>query len=311
MAEPARVFSLGSILIDIAVEVPALPERGGDVLAGATRTLTGGGFNLAAAVARQDVACVYAAPHGTGRHGDLVRAALAAEGIAMAGPRRPGGDTGFCVIMIEPDGERTFVTVPGVEAELTRADLDPVRPGPADFVAVSGYDLLYPGSGPVLADWVAGLPAHVRLALDPGPLVGDIPSERLDAVLARAAVLTLNQREARLLAGFDATGPELVAALSGRTPVDRTTLLVVREGAAGCVATGAALGERVLAAPAPRVRAVDTTGAGDTHTGVLLAELARGSAVPPALELANRAAALSVTRVGSATAPHRAELVLC
>ena len=41
--------------MDIAVDVPALPERGGDVLAGATRTLVGGGFNLAAAVARQDV----------------------------------------------------------------------------------------------------------------------------------------------------------------------------------------------------------------------------------------------------------------
>ena len=171
MAEPARVYSTGSILVDLAIDVPALPERGGDVLASATRTLVGGGFNLAAAVARQQVPCSYAAPHGSGRYGDLVRAALAAEGIEPAGPRRAGGDTGFCLALIEPDGERTFVTVPGVEAELRPDELAavPVRPG--DIVAVSGYDLLYPGSGPVLAGWLGGLDPTVRVALDPGPLV--------------------------------------------------------------------------------------------------------------------------------------------
>lgn len=304
------MFSLGSILVDIGVDVPALPERGGDVLAGASRTLVGGGFNLAAAVARQGVPCSYAAPHGTGRHGDLVRAALAAEGITVAGAQRAGGDTGFCLALIEPDGERTFVTVPGVEAALTPDDLAALRCGPADLVAVSGYDLLYPGSGPALEGWIGSLPGRVPVALDPGPLVLDIPADRLAGVLAGVAVLTLNQREARLLgAAPDAAGPELLAAVRARSALRPAALLVVREGAAGCLATGGELGERVVTAPAPQVRAVDTTGAGDTHTGVLLAELTRGRPVEEALATANRAAAISVTRVGSATAPRRAELL--
>jgi ribokinase len=310
VAEPARVVCLGSILVDIAVDVPALPERGGDVLAAGTRTVVGGGYNLAAAVARQDVPCSYAAPHGTGRHGDLVRAALAAEGITVTGRQRGDGDTGFCVALIEPDGERTFVTAPGVEAALTADDLATVRCAPWDIVAVSGYDLLYPGSGPALAAWTAALPDQVRVALDPGPLVLDIPAARLAAVLATVSVLTLNQREARLLgAAPDADGPALLAAVRSAASVLRpAAVLVVREGAAGCLATGGDLGERVVTVPAPRVRAVDTTGAGDTHTGVLLAELARGRPVEDALDTANRAAAISVTRVGPATAPRRAEL---
>jgi ribokinase len=307
MAEPGRVISLGSILVDLAIDVPALPERGGDVLAAATRTLVGGGFNLAAAVARQEVGCVYAAPHGTGRFGDLVRAALAAEGIDVAGSRRAGADTGFCVALIEPDGERTFVTVPGVEAQPTRRELAAVRPGPGDLVAVSGYDLLYPDSGPVLAGWIGELPAGTRLALDPGPLVADIPADRLAVVLARVAVLTVNRREARLLGGRGGSPAELLAALRDRLPAGSDTLVVIRDGAAGCVATGGGLGDQVVAVPAPAVTAVDTTGAGDTHTGVLLAELARGTAAEPALTAANRAAAVSVTRVGPATAPRRAE----
>jgi ribokinase len=310
VAERRRVFSLGSILVDIAVDVPTLPERGGDVLAGGTRTLVGGGFNLAAAVARQDVPCVYGGLHGSGRHGDLVRAALAAEGIEPAAGPRAGGDTGFCLALIEPDGERTFVTVPGVEAALAPADLLAVQPGPGDLVAVSGYDLLYPVSGPVLAEWISSRPAPVRIVLDPGPLVLDIPDERLRAVLAELAVLTVNQREARMLGGVGAvSGAPLLEAVRSRLSLSAATVLVVREGPSGCLGTGGGLGDRVVTVPAPRVRAVDTTGAGDTHTGVLVAQLARGAAVEQALDTANRAAAISVTRVGSATAPRRAELL--
>jgi sugar/nucleoside kinase (ribokinase family) len=288
------VYSTGSILVDLTVDVPRLPERGGDVLAAGTRTLPGGGFNLAAAVARQGVPCVYAAPHGTGPYGDLIRSALTAEGVTIASEQRPTGDSGFCVVLVEPDGERTFVTMPGVEAVFDPAALQALTFVDGDIVSVSGYDLVYPGSGPILAEWLPTVPDGVRVALDPGPLIMDIPS------LPEVAVLTLNQREARLLSGQPhASGPELLAAM----PVAKETLTVVREGAAGCVATGGPLGDRVVAVPAPAVRAVDTTGAGDAHTGVLLAALAAGREVPAALELATRAAAIAVTRIGPATTP--------
>jgi len=69
------------------------------------------------------------------------------------------------------------------------------------------------------------------------------------------------------------------------------------------VASGGPLGARPVSVPAPEVTPVDTTGAGDTHTGVLLAALASGCELVEALTLANRAAAVSVTRIGPATAP--------
>jgi sugar/nucleoside kinase (ribokinase family) len=290
------VWSLGSILVDVTVEVPVLPERGGDMLATGSRTVAGGGFNLAAAVARQGVRCVYAAPHGTGAYGDLIRSSLAAEGIAVAGTARTDGDSGFCVVLVEPDGERTFVTAAGVEAALTPADLAALPLGDGDLLSVSGYDLVYPVSGPVLAAWLPSVPAGVRVVLDPGPLVADIPR------LPDVDVLTLNQREARLLAKLpDAVGTTLLEAVH-----DGDRLTVLREGAAGCRATGGPLGTTVVAVPAPPVRAVDTTGAGDAHTGVLLAALARGLDVEAALIKATEAAAVAVTRRGPAEAPRLA-----
>jgi sugar/nucleoside kinase (ribokinase family) len=301
MAE--TVYSLGSILVDVTVDVPGLPERGGDVLATGTRTLPGGGFNLAAAVARQDVSCVYAAPHGTGPHGDLIREALAAEGVRVAAERRDSGDSGFCVVLVEPDGERTFVTRPGVEAVLTAGDLAAVRPSTGDVVSVSGYDLVYPGSGPVLEEWLGDLPREVFVAVDPGPLIRQIPAGRLARVLRRTDLLTLNRREAQLLADSPATGAALLETLR-----PAAAMVVVREGSDGCVATGGSLGDRVVPIKAPQVRAVDTTGAGDSHTGVLLASLAAGLGVEEALDIATRAAAVAVTRIGPATTPTRAEL---
>ena len=96
MAE--TVYSLVSMLVDVAVDVPRLPQRGGDVFATGTRTVPGAGFNLAVAVARQGVRCVYGAPHGTGPYGDLIRRGLAAEGVEVAGTPRGNGDSGFCVV---------------------------------------------------------------------------------------------------------------------------------------------------------------------------------------------------------------------
>jgi ribokinase len=69
-------------------------------------------------------------------------------------------------------------------------------------------------------------------------------------------------------------------------------------------------GERRV--PAPRVRAVDTTAAGDTFTGALAVALAEGLSLDAAARFAVRAAALSVTRPGAQTSiPHRRELDLC
>lgn len=307
-APTSRVVSLASILVDLTVDVPDLPERGGDVLATATRTLAGGGFNLASAVARQGIPCVYAGPHGTGRYGDLVRAALAEEGIEVATPARDDGDTGFCITLVEPNGERTFVTMPGVDAELRAEELDAVdgsATAAGELIALSGYDLAYPVSGPVLATWVSERErAGAHLALDPGPLIADIPADRLARVLGRLRILTLNQREARRLSrADDASGAELLHAVRRVPGLRPETLVVVREGANGCIAAGGALGEDELAVSAPVVDVVDTTGAGDTHTGVLLAALASGHDEARALALATRAAALSVTSLGPATAP--------
>jgi sugar/nucleoside kinase (ribokinase family) len=292
----SRLLFAGQALVDQVMTVPALPERGGDVFATSATFEVGGGFNVMVAAARQGLPVIYAGGHGTGHWGDLVRAALDAEGIGTLRAPDPDRDTGFDVALVEEGGERTFVTMLGAE---TPDSWDSVRPRAGDAVYVSGYGLASPGSA--LGTWAAALPDDVTLFADPGPLVADIPAPVLDPVLARCDWWSCNQREAGLITGL--TDP----AEAARALLARATRgsVIVRSGPAGCVL---ASGDAIIPIPAPRVTAIDTTGAGDAHSGVFLAGLAEGLPPEAAARRANAAAALSVTRRGPATAPTRAEL---
>ncbi|WP_448071662.1 PfkB family carbohydrate kinase [Georgenia yuyongxinii] len=319
-------------MVDLPLSVPHLPERGGDVLAAGRGAVVGGGFNVVAAAARQGADVAVASPVGTGPWGALVRDALSAEGITVLTAPAEDGDTGVVVTLVEPDGERTFVTTVGVEGRPRAEDLAavPVRAG--DVVYVSGYDLAYPAAAPVVSAWAARLPAGVRLLLDPGPLAGEIGAAVLGAVLARCDLITLNAREAVLLTGADVpqtgddvprtgddvpqTGDDAAPAGDDAPPAGLETVrrlvpdscaVLVRVGEHGCWVSETA-GAAARLVPSRPVRAVDATGAGDAHTGILAAALLAGAPLPDAVRRANLGAALAVTRPGPATGPTRAEL---
>lgn len=297
-----RLLYLGNVVVDVVVSVPALPERGGDVVASRAAAMAGGGFNVMAAAARQGLRAAYAGAHGTGPFGTVARAALAHEGIDVIQPVMTGLDTGFVLAIVEASGERTFITTRGAEATLTAADLDLVHPAPSDSVYLSGYSLVHDSNRAALISWLARAGDGNMLFFDPGPLVESIPADTLAAVLDRADWLTCNAREAAILAG--STDPQVaVTVLASRTSRSRA---LVRTGPDGCL-IGRPDGSFVHV-PGFSVRAVDTNGAGDTHSGAFIAALAAGATETAAARNANAAAALSVTRPGPATAPTQHEL---
>jgi sugar/nucleoside kinase (ribokinase family) len=305
-----RLLFAGEAIVDLLMWIPALPERGGDVLSESAAIEVGGGFNIMAAAVRQGLPVLYCGGHGTGPWGEKVRAALAAEDIGWLREPDPDVDTGFDVALVEADGERTFITHLGAESLREPDAWNLVRARPADAVYVSGYGLVTPASGAILGAWAAALPPDVVLFVDPGPLVADIPAAVLDPVLARCDWWSCNQREAGLLTGT--TDPHEAA----RRLIRRTghAEVIVRTGPGGAVLAlrvGGGSGPHGLSLsqiPAPTVTAVDTTGAGDAHSGVFLAALAAGLTASDAARRANAAAALAVTRSGAAVSPSRAEL---
>ena len=276
-----------------------------------------------AAAARQGLPVLYAGGHGTGPWGDLVRAALAAEGIGLLRPPDPDRDTGFDVALVEPDAERTFVTHLGAEALRgpapgTRCRSNQATRSTCPATAWSRRTPARPS-----ATGRRALPPGVLLFVDPGPLVAQIPAAVLDPVLSRCDWLSCNHREAALLtnAGLSGTGTADAAGGTGSAdaPGDPAELarrllargaaanIIVRAGAAGCYVAlyGSSHAVHVRSR---KVTAVDTTGAGDAHSGAFLAALAEGLPPLDAAAWANAAAAFAVTRPGPATSPTRTEL---
>ncbi len=302
---PQRLVVVASILMDVTVWVQCWPDRGGDALAREGRMVPGGAFNVIAAASRLQLETAYGGLIGTGVFGAKVREALRELGVPalLDPPRRDRGDTGFDIAVVEADGERTFITAPGAEAHWDQADVArlPFRSG--DCVYLSGYDLAYQDSGPTLEILPSRLPKDAYLVLDPGPLVADIPADRLQKILDRVTLLSLNRREATLLT-HKSDPAEALAALVRRLPAG--CLVVLRLGPDGALV--GRNGEPSCRVPARPTVARDTTGAGDVHTGALLARLAAGRSLPDAVRDANAAASWSVERAGPSQSPSLAEL---
>ncbi|MCO5971596.1 PfkB family carbohydrate kinase [Actinoallomurus soli] len=297
-----RLVHVGNVLIDLVMNIPALPRAGGDVLATSSQVTPGGGYNVMVAASRQRLPVAYGGAHGSGPFGELARARLAEAGISILQEPTTGVDTGFDVALVDGSGERTFATSVGAEATLTYEQLAGIRVGATDAIYVSGYGLVFPANRAALGRWLGTLPDRATVVVDPGPLIADIPAAVLEPVLARTDWWSCNLHEARTMTGE--TDPERAAtALAERTG---RAGVVVRMGPDGCLLLTSDHGIRHI--PAFEVAAIDSNGAGDAHVGVFVAALADGLPPAEAARRANAASAIAVTRHGPATAPGRDDL---
>jgi sugar/nucleoside kinase (ribokinase family) len=304
----SRVIHTGQALVDVVVEVPDLPARGQNVMAASATDYAGGAVTVLVAAARFGATCVHAGAHGTGPHGDLVRAALEGEGIGVSAPPVADRDTGICVVMVEPSAERTFVTTLGAERQISVESLATSQPQPGDLVCVTGFSLALESTRDPLLAWLPTLHPDVVVVLDPGAAFAALPQPVRDAMLEVTDVWSSNAEEAEdvLRAVGEEPPGELAALTAAIAPLLRgAAVAIVRDGPEGCAVHVAGATTDVPGFPQTPV---DTNGAGDTHTGALLAEVAAGTPWVEGCRRANAAAAIKVTRRGPESAPTAAEV---
>lgn len=305
----ARVIHTGQALVDYVLDVPSLPVRGGNVYASAGRRSAGGAVNILVAAARNGAAAEHAGAHGTGENGELIRAVLHREGVTLSNPPELGLDSGICICLLETD-ERTFITTRGAERAITVASLDRARPEPGDIVCVDGYTLVAGATVEPMLQWLERLPGGVDVVLDPAADFAAQPADVRRRALAATTVWTSNLAEAvdivRASGGQSIEGADMVTAadaVAGLLSPD--AVVIVRDGENGCAVRSEG---RTTALGGYPQEPVDTNGAGDAHTGVLVAARLAGSSWPDAATRANAGAAIKVTREGPATAPTAAEI---
>ncbi|RAV12820.1 ribokinase [Mycolicibacterium sp. GF69] len=267
----SRVCVVGSVNADHTFTVRALPRPGQTVLASGLSTSPGGkGGNQAVAAARAGAAVQLVAALGTDGAAEQLRGHLSANGVGLDVVATVPGPSGSAVIFVDSSAENTIVVAPGANGALTVESAE-VRSVIADSDVVL-LQLEIPVATAVAAAQVARAAGAV-VVVNASPT--GAPPHDLLALSESADVVVVNENEAG----------------DWHWPVPH---LVITRGSRGASYLGD--GER-FSVPAPKVRPVDTTGAGDVFAGVLAAHWLDGHET--ALRRACAAAALS-TLVGGA-----------
>ena len=303
-----RVIHTGQVVIDLTLRIEAIPEPGGDVFANESSMAVGGGFNVLAAARRLGVETLYAGPLGEGPFAEAAREALETIGVDHVGPVVPG-DQGYCVAMTDARAERTFISTCGAETRGPVDAFDHLEVSGDDVVYLSGYSLADDASRTAL-ERLAGRLIEARAGctalFDVSPMVDSIPMSALERVGGLAPIWSLNEREAGLLAGRLGLRVEIGDhGAACETLASRLGIVLVRAGEQGSWFSD---GDGACHTPSIPVTPVDTNGAGDAHSGVLAAALARGVDLTTALRWANVAGALTTTCFGPATCPSEADI---
>jgi len=288
-----KICSFGSLNLDHIYRVEEIVRPAETIGSFGTQNVCGGkGLNQSVAMARAGAKVWHAGNVGQDEAGSVLVSALEAEHIDTSLIGRLPVPSGHAIIQINQHGENAIIVFGGANQQVTQAQIDEV------FAQFDAGDLL------VLQNEVNCLPeiircAHARgmkIALNPSPItaaLAEIPVELCD-------ILFVNEIEAGQFCGVEKATLEQLAE---RFP---KTMLVYTMGSHGAsvYADG-----KTYHQDAVRVKAVDTTGAGDTFTGYFLAAICEGMEIEDALKLATKAAAISVTRPGaSVSVPLRAEV---
>lgn len=305
MVAPGRVVVFGSLNVDSTSYVQAFPAPGETILSHGFQVALGGkGSNQAVAAHVAGASVELVARIGADASGDFAIATLQRFGLPTAAvARETDAPTGVAQITVADSGENTVIVTGGANLALTAAVVDAER----ERIAAAAL-VLTQGELPVATiDRIAAAAeaAGVRFVLNLAP-----PAPVSATTLATADPLVVNEHEARAVGiGTDATAAtldewrELAASVAG----DIARSVVVTLGAAGAVAASTA---GSWSAPAPRVTAVDTTGAGDGFTGTLAAFLAEGRPLAEALRIAVAAGALAVQTRGTVDSYAPRDIVL-
>jgi ribokinase len=286
----------------MVIKTQNFPAPGETILGGKFLMNTGGkGANQAVAAARLGGKVTFVGKIGNDIFGKQAIRQLEDEGINVdfvcVDPENPSG---VALITVDRKGENSIVVASGSNGTLSPSDFDQAiaELDAAEFILMQ---LETPIS---TVEYIALLASQKlkKVVLNPAPA-----AELSGELLQNLYLITPNETEAELLTGVKVTDEQ--SALKAATVLhDKgVEIVIITMGAAGAFLLANGKSEIIKA---PKVEAVDTTAAGDTFNGALVVALSEGKTIQESIAFANKAASISVTRIGAqSSVPFRSELL--
>lgn len=299
---PKKILVVGSSNTDMVIKTHHFPAPGETILGGHFLMNAGGkGANQAVAAARLGGMVTFVGKIGDDIFGKQAIQQLEEDGINVdfvaVDPENPSG---VAMITVDRKAENSIVVAPGANGTLRPADFDKALPelNESEFVLLQ---LEIPIS---TVEYIARISAlkQKKVVLNPAPA-----ATLSDELLKNLYLITPNETEAEILTGIKVTDGKSALESANMLQDKGVEIVIITMGAAGAFLLADGKSEIIKA---PKVGAVDTTAAGDTFNGALVVALSEGKTIQESIAFANRAASISVTRIGAqSSVPYRKEIL--
>ena len=296
-----KILVVGSSNTDMVIKTQNFPAPGETILGGRFLMNAGGkGANQAVAAARLGGLVTFVGKIGDDIFGKQAVQQLEDEGINVdfvaVDHENPSG---VALITVDRKGENSIVVAPGSNGTLSAADFNKA----IDELNESEFVLMQLEIPIPTVEHIARMAAmeQKKVILNPAPA-----AELSDELLKNLYIITPNETEAELLTGIKVTNEQ--SALNAATFLHKKgiEIIIITLGSAGAFLLANGKPEIIHA---PKVEAVDTTAAGDTFNGALAVALSEGKTIQESIAFANKAASISVTRIGAqSSVPFRKEI---
>ncbi|MFP6832138.1 Ribokinase [Pseudomonas fluorescens] len=288
---PANVVVIGSLNMDLVTRAPRLPVGGETLIGHSFATVSGGkGANQAVAAARLGAQVAMVGCVGNDDYGVQLRDALLAEQIDCQAVSTVNDSSGVALIVVDDNSQNAIVIVAGANGAMTPAVID-------------RFDAVLQAADVIICqleipDATVGHALKRARALGKIVILNPAPASRALPADWFAAIdyLIPNESEATVLSGLPVDSLESAESAASQLITMGAGKVIITLGAQGSLFAN---GQSFEHFPAPKVKAVDTTAAGDTFVGGFAAALANGKSEAEAIRYGQIAAALSVTRAGA------------
>jgi ribokinase len=298
--QPGGVIVVGGISIDLVAFAEKLPAPGESILGDDFKIILGGkGSNQAVAAALAGTTSTLVSCVGTDVFTDFATDALEDFGVDTAFVRQVEGPTGIAHIRVAASSQNNIVVIPLANFKITKAQVDDAfEKRPNANVLLTQLEIPWEVNRHAIS---LAKSQGLTVVLDPAPASNPEPTawELID-------IVTPNESEAHSLTGIEVTD-EQSAKLAGQWFLDQgVENAIITMGGQGVLMVNK---KETRLFAAPKVQAVDTTAAGDAFAGYLGALLSEGASLEEAIEVAVKAASISVTKLGaSSSLPTRTQV---
>ncbi len=301
--DKGKIVIIGSTNMDMVVKTSHIPAPGETVLGGSFLMNPGGkGANQAVAVARLGGNATFISKVGNDIFGRQSTQLFDEEGIDTAGLLSDSNNpSGVALITVDEAGENCIVVASGANANLLPDDIQKV------LDKVSGAEILLmqleiPLETVAFAAQYAS-EKGIKVILNPAPANTLLPK-----LFGMIDIITPNTNEAEMLTGIAVSDMHTAKQAAGALHEQGVKSVVITMGKQGAALLHQGKFHTV---PAPAVKAVDTTAAGDVFNGALSVAIAEGKELVDAVRFACQASSMTVTRMGAQSSiPYRQELIL-